>query len=159
MPYQVIWTLNGVVVPTQAYMSVGFPSLVSGPVTLTVASPAGINNTKEILTNIQFFLDGPDADLLQSWTTINSIKTTLNGGVEISFDGGLTWSRFNATTGLKSNKATWVQLPGAAISEIATDGTLTPNDSGTILLRLVIPPSFSDYRVISFLIGTDFDVV
>ena len=159
MAYKVLWTINGSPATVDQYLSVSFPQSTSGPITLVVTSPAAAAGTMETLNNVKFFLDGPDANLLQSWTTISTTQTILNGGVDISFDTGITWTTFNSSSGLKSNNSTWILLPGSAISPTALDGQLSPYDSGTMLIRVRIPSSFSDYRVLSFLIGTDFDVV
>jgi hypothetical protein len=159
MAYQLIWTANGIPATPEVYFNVSFPATTSTYITLIVSSPASTNNTTETLENVCFFLDGVDAGLIQSWTTLSSTQTTLNGGAQISFDSGNTWTTFNSSNGLKSDNSTWIPLPGTAISSIAQNGVLAPYDSGTILLRLVIPPSFSDYGVLSFLLGVDFDIV
>lgn len=159
MAYQLIWTTNGTASTGEVYFSVAFPATTSTLVTLTVSSPASTNNTTETLENVCFYLAGPDATLLQSWTAMSATQTNLNGGVQISFDSGSTWTTFNSTNGLQSDNSTWIPLPGSAISAIAPDGELAPYDTGTMLLRLVIPPSFSDYRVLTFLLGVDFDIV
>lgn len=159
MPYKLIWTSNGVPATAEIYFSVSFPATTSTFITLNMSSPASTNNTTETLENVSFFLDGPDATLLQSWTTISGTQTNLNGGVQVSFDSGNTWITFNSLNGLKSDSSTWIELPGLAVSTIAQNGVLAPYDSATILLRLVIPPSFSDYRVLTFLLGVDFDII
>lgn len=159
MSYKVIWTVNDVVSTSSTYLDVSYPSTTSKPISLVIASPAANTNTTEILTNVKFYLDGSDATLLESWASISGTESSLNGGVEISFDNGITWTRFSSTIGKKSDTSTWVILPAVAISSLATDGQLMSYDRGKLLLRVIVPPSFSDYRIISFLLGTDFDVV
>lgn len=158
MAFNLQWVLNNSPAASDLYFDVTFPNRTSDVLTLSLASPASSTSTQEILTNVSIYLDGPDADLLLSWTHL-SVKDNFNGGLEISQNGGRDWVRFNLTAGNKQDSTTWIILSATSIGALGQDGVLNPYDTATILLRVVVPPSFSDYRILAFNIGVDFDVI
>ena len=158
MAFQLQWENTTVAITAPVYFDVTYSGRTSDSLELSFSSPAILLGTTEVLSSVKLYLDGPDVDVLNSWTYISS-KVNLNGGVEISFDDGRVWTRFSPTVGNKAMPSTWVTLPGEAIGSLGVDGTLNPFDTATILLRLVVPPGFTDYRILAFYIGVDYDVI
>jgi hypothetical protein len=152
------WFQNGTISNNSIYFNVSYPNRTSDVLTVSFQSPANNLGTQEILTGTSLYLDGEAASLLLSWTTISN-KANLNGGLQVSFDLGETWTTFSPTAGNKANKSTWILLPASAIGSLGVAGILNPYDSATISLRVVVPPSFSNYGVLNFNIGVDFDVI
>jgi hypothetical protein len=84
-----------------------FPGITTTPLALSLSSSASVNLTFETLINVAFYLTGSDAPTVQGeWPYITdaygNATASVTGGVEISFDNGLTWNRFSNTVGLES---------------------------------------------------------
>lgn len=141
---------------------VTFPGRFSEAKKVTLRSSARDSNTLETLTNVKLFLtgDADDLQIVQSiWPAMDADRPELNGGLEISFDEGRTYTRFSSAVGLQSNSGTWITLPASAIGLNGTDGKLGPFDQAHMLLRYKIPPGADQYRVFDVRLGVSFDVV
>lgn len=140
-----------------------FPGVTSDAVALTLSTSAGINQTFETLTNVAFYLTGSDASMVQgTWPyltdPLGNVTAQATGGVEISFDDGLTWSRFSNSVGLAGHPSTWLALPQSAVGSVGLPGQLGAFDAAHIQVRLVIPPSVSLARVLDIQLTIDCDV-
>src|SRR5271166_5163027 len=119
VPVQLIWSDVSNNILSTATFAIGFPGTTSAPYQLQVRSNAADLQTFETLVNCKFFLTGDPNDIntVQGiWPTLGGVtKPELNGGVDISFDFGQTYTRFSLTQGLESNPSTWVPLPSTAV--------------------------------------------
>ena len=100
---------NQLWVDQELALGVVFPGMVSDPKQLRLRSSCGMSGSPEILSNLRLYLTGDPAaasPVQNQWPP--------DGGVEISFDAGVTWIRFTATVGNEADPATWAQVPGEA---------------------------------------------
>jgi len=127
---------------------------------LQIASQVGsvLDGAAETFLNIKLYLQSdPDTlnTLLNDWPLMNA-------GVEVSFDNGITWTRFSSSIGNPADSSTWLLLPGSAVAFGAPDGELDatpPTNRATLLIRVKTPANPEAYGLISFSLVPDFDVV
>jgi hypothetical protein len=141
-----------------------FPGVTTTLLALSLSSSASVNLTFETLINVAFYLTGSDAPTVQGeWPYITdaygNATASVTGGVEISFDNGLTWNRFSNTVGLESTPSTWLPLPQEAVGSVGTAGQIGAFDTAHMLVRYVIPPSVSLTKVLDVQLQVDCDVV
>lgn len=172
-----IWSQNGSVLKndTQAKslaFPVSYPSATSDALTVTLSSSAITDNNFATLSNVRLFLQG-EADqlntLLNVWPTYGSSMTPprpeLDGGIEISFDGGQTFTRLglDPETGLRfgdpADASTWILLPQAAVTPGSADGVLGAIDTATITVRYRIPSLADQFQIFNVRLEAAFDVV
>lgn len=169
MPFQVFWTdasgneIKGPDNPTGTYMfPVVFPGTSSLATQIQMRTNARDLQSYETVQNVSFYLSGnaTDVNTVQNvWPVISSSQSQLNGGFDISFDFGRTYIRFNNTTGVLGDPSSWILLPAEAIGSQGVDGQLGAFDSATMIIRLVIPPSATEYKILNIELGVDFDVI
>jgi hypothetical protein len=151
------WLDNPTVFP------INFPGYTTPAKTLTLASSAKDNASFETLQSVKLYLTGDPTDIQTVqiiWPTLGGTsKPQLNGGLEISFDFGRTYTRFDSTHGLESNSTTWLTLPKSAIGLSGLDGTLGPFDQAQIMTRYVIPPGATTFKVFDIRLAIDCDIV
>ena len=130
------------------------PNLVTAPIEVFLRSNAAMIDSQEILNHVRIYLAGAAADLtrlLEEWPATGN-------GLEVSFDGGRSWTRFSTVAGNPADPSTWIPLPGVAISSVAADGQIGPMDTARLHLRLnvgAVPDAiFSRIRI-----GIDCDVL
>jgi hypothetical protein len=101
----------------------------------------------EKVTDIKLYLSA-EQDVLERLLVI---WPSLNAGVEVSMDHGITWHRFSTTCGNPEDPSTWLPLAAAAVNEGAVAGELgpfPPFDRATLMIRLRTPmeaPYLGDY--------------
>ena len=135
------------------------PGTLTEPITLVFYTDGDIPVSN--LINIKLYLNGDPTSLdilTNQWPYIQLDRPDLNGGLEISTDQGRTFTRFNQTYGYLSNPTTWITLPATATAYSTEDGVLSSIDTGTIQLRLVIPPGATQFMKFNFNIEVDCDV-
>lgn len=136
-------------------LGVLYPQTLGDPVTLLLRSSAFGQGDGFVLANVKFYLGADDPStidmLLNQWPS-------LGAGVDISFDRGITWTRFSAAAGNPADSSTWVLLQGKAISSVAPDGKLTPLDSALLTLRVQTPVNLPSQGLFPFQICVDCDV-
>lgn len=114
--------------------------------------------TAETLVNVRLYLSMPEAAsqvLLDEWPLAGA-------GVEISFDQGVSWTRFSRTCGYEGDPSTWIPLPGRAVCETANDGELgpfAPYNRATLQLRVRTPKNTAAYGIYTFSLVPDCDVL
>lgn len=146
----------------------GFP--ITFPGRSTEALPLGLRSsaretqTFETLTSVRLYLAGADVPIVQElWPSYGDAhspaRPELNGGFELSFDGGRSWTRFSKTVGYAPDPSTWVLLPACALGLDGQDGILKPFDRAHLLARYVVPPQADQYRVFDIRLMVDVDVV
>ena len=112
----------------------------------------------EKLMNVRLYL-ASDPDSLELLTSIWPVQ---GGGVEISFDQGISWKRFTREYGNVNDPSTWILLQGSAVSQGAPDGELDPFppfNRATLQLRLKLPSSSYRYGLFTYTLGVDCDVL
>lgn len=163
MPFQLIWTDASNNTLTQATFPISFPGVITPPQQLQVHSNAAALQTFETLIDVKFYLTGTAADVntVQNvWTTLGPAnQPQLNGGYDISFDYGQTYSRFNATTGVQSKPLTWIPLPAKAVGIQGANQTLGAFDIAHLMIRMVIPPGITQFQKMDVRLGMDFDII
>jgi hypothetical protein len=154
------WTANPLVFP------VSFPGQVSIPQSATLRSSARDTNTLETLVGVKVYLTGLAADIaiVQSqWPYLGNAFTParpeLNGGVEISFDQGRSYTRFSNEVGLEATPSTWITLPAISVGLNGIAGQLGPFDQAHMLVRFNIPQGATLYKVPDIRIAADFDII
>jgi hypothetical protein len=163
VPFQLLWTdASNNVLPID-WFPISFPGTVSSPIQVQVRSNAGALQTYETLTNVKFFLTGDpdDVNTVQNiWPFLGSVsKPELNGGYEISFDFGRTYTRFSTTMGLETDPSTWIPLPVEAVGSQGTDQTLGAFDTAHLIVRVVVPPGATQFKALDIRLGLDFDII
>lgn len=137
--------------------SIIFPGQTTQAQALTLASSAQYSDG-ETLVNVKFYLDG-DVDSL---AILQGTWPTQGGGMQISFDQGLTYTTFSqGPSGVGDVKypATWLLLPAVAIGLGATDGILTSVDTAQLLVRFVVPSQATQYQIYLPTLEVDFDII
>ncbi|MGC1582157.1 MAG: hypothetical protein WA766_11770 [Candidatus Acidiferrales bacterium] len=145
---------NGVFEQNEAVFGISFPNQQTQPLTINLASSAHQNNGFDTLNNTKLYLTGPAEEI----AIVQSTWPALGGGLQISFDGGLTYNTFSATYGYQANPATWVEIPAEAMGLNGMAGQLGPYDSANMLLRYVIPEAATQYQIYNVALAADFDV-
>lgn len=135
---------------TDAVLGVVFPEQSSAILKLSLSSLASGLRTPYTLTNIRFYLTGDAVNSLLQWAP--------DFGLDISSDGGVSWTRFSASAGNPADATTWIPMSGKAVNATARDGLLGPLDVAMILLRLTTPPNPTSYGLYRFEIGIDLDL-
>jgi hypothetical protein len=163
IPFQIVWSDVSNNILTAEAFPINFPGQSTTPAQLQVRSNAVTLQTYETLVGVKFFLTGDpdDINIVQNiWTTIGgSTRPELNGGVDISFDFGQTYIRFDITHGLESAPSTWIPLPAEAVGAQGADQTLGAFDTAHIIIRYVIPPGATQYEKFDIRLGIDFDIL
>lgn len=142
-------------------LGLAFPDAMADAQTVLLRSSASFLQSAEVLINVRIYLCG-DPDTVQA---LNAQWPASGGGLDISFDNGVTWLRFLAAgeglagAGDESDSSTWIPLPGSAISSVAVNGQIGPNDVASVLLRLQVPPGERAFGVYRMQLGVDFDVL
>jgi len=161
-PFEILWSDGSGNPITNAWFPVGFPGTSSEAKGIQMTTNAISLQTFESLQDVQLFLTG-DADSLEivqnQWPVISSTNTGLNGGYDISFDNGQTYTRFTPTAGLVSNPSTWITVPATAIGSGAIDGQLSAFDTAHFLLRVVVPPSATNFQVFNVVLSANFNIL
>jgi hypothetical protein len=160
MAFGLVWKYLDAPV-TAVASPVSFPGTITPPQAVQLRSSAIDTQTFESLSRVQFYLRGPDAaEVQRAWPYAGdpTRQSELDGGFEISFDGGNRWIRFNLQTGLQSDPSTWITLPAFAVGEQGQDGLLSPYDIAHLSLRYVIPPSGSINKVYDVVLAASFDI-
>jgi hypothetical protein len=162
-PFQLIWSNSFNVPITAAGFPVSFPGTTSTAQLLEVATNAITLQTYESLVQVGFFLVG-DADDINTvqfvWPTLGgATKPQLNGGVDISFDSGQTYTRFDPTHGVQSNPSTWIPLPAISVGAQGTDETIGAFDISHFIVRYVIPPGATQFGILNISLGLGFDIL
>lgn len=162
-PFQLIWSdVSNNILTTQAF-PIGFPGTVSIPHLLQVRSNAAALQTFETLTGVRFFLTGDPNDIntVQNiWPSLGGpSKPELNGGVDISFDFGQTYIRFDATNGVENEPSTWILLPIEAVGAQGAAQTLGAFDTAHLILRYIVPPGAAQFKKLDVRLAMDFDIL
>lgn len=145
---------NGVFNQTEAVFGITFPNQQTKPLSVNLSSSAHQNNGFDTLNNTKLYLTGPTAEL----AIVQQLWPSLGGGLQISFDGGLTYHTFSTTYGYQADPSTWVLIPESAIGLNATAGQLGPFDSANFLLQYSIPEAATQYQIYDVALTADFDV-
>ena len=147
-------SLAGVWCDGQVNQGVCFPGQVTKAQPIELTSSAR-NGTLEILSNLKLYLAGDVMDI----SIMQEIYPGLGGGVEISFNRGLTYQTFSTTYGYEADPATWVLLPKEAVGLLGVDGVLQPFESARLLVRYRIPANVEQFRAYSLRLEADFNVL
>lgn len=162
-PFQLIWSDVSNNVLTSTWFPIAFPATTSKPQQLQVKSNASALLTFETLTGVKLFLTGDldDVNTVQNiWTSFGDVnKPELNGGVEISFDFGRTYTRFDSTHGLESDPSTWIALPVESVGTQGAAETIGAFDSAHFVVRYIIPPGATQYKKLDVRLALDFDII
>lgn len=145
---------HGVFNQNESVFGITFPNQQTQPLAINLASSAHQNNGFDTLNNTRLYLTGPADEI----AIVQGTWPTLGGGIQISFDGGLTYHTFSTTYGYQNTPSTWVLIPESAIGLNATAGQLGPYDSANFLLRYVIPEAATQYQIYDIALTADFDV-
>ena len=171
MSYYINWIQNGNVVVGKTGLTwikedlvypINYPGGITPPQSVSLQSSSLANNQNYVLQNIYLYLTGEDANTVQTvWPYLGNtsipVRPELSGGFEISFDG-ISWTRFNSSIGVQNNRETWLLLSSESTGN-GVDGQLGPLDVANIMLRYVIPPGITLYKVLDVSLGINFEVV
>ena len=162
-PFKLVWTDVSNNVLSVDWFAVAFPASTSVPLQVQLQSNAVALQTYETLKGVQFFLtgDSSDVNIVQNiWPYLGGVsKPELNGGYEISFDFGRTYTRFTSGVGVEATRSTWLTLPSEAVGSQGAEGTLGPFDTAHLIVRVVIPPGAIQYKKLDVRLGVDFDII
>lgn len=163
IPFSLVWTNSSDAVISEAGFPVAFPGTASIAHQLQLASNAFQLQTFETLTGVGFFITGDEADvnIVQNvWPVLGgTTKPQLNGGLDISFDRGQTYTRFDSTHGVQRDSSTWISLPITSVGSQGIAATLGPFDTSHFIVRYIIPPGAVNYGVLNISLGIGFDVI
>jgi hypothetical protein len=171
-PFYLIWQQNGQLlrgyqngewVEGQLTFPIAFPGVTTDPQIITLQTSAAANQTYETLVDVGFYLVGSDVAMVQGqWPYLGDTYTPpqaqLNGGFEISFDGGNTWTLFTNTAGVANQPSTWIPLVATAIGSNGVNGQLGAFDVATLNVRYVIPPQVNLTKVLDVQLAAGFDI-
>ncbi len=152
----------------QLTFPVSHPGRYSDTKIITLRSSARDQGTLDVLTSVKLYLTGSSEDLeqiIEVWPFISETKPELNGGFEISFDEGRTYTRFQYVSGGSSNvgyegdSTTWLTLPSEAIGLNGITGQLGPFDRAKMYVRFKIPPQATNYNLLDIKLAVDCDVI
>ena len=145
---------------------IAFPGKDSDTIPVTLHTSARDTQTFETLIGVKLYLTGSQADISlvqQQWPYMGNayspIRPELNGGFEISFNGGRSFQRFSKEVGNEAEPASWVPLAAEAVGANGIDGQLGPFDVAYLLVRYRLPPQISSFRVFNVQLAADFDIV
>jgi hypothetical protein len=162
-PFQLVWSDVSNNILTQSGFPIGFPGTSSQPLQLQLATNAVALGTFEILTNVAFYLtgDSEDVNIVQSiWTTLGDINhPERNGGLDISFDFGSTYIRFDQEHGMESDPTTWIILPAESVGAQGSDGILGAFDTAHFLVRMIIPSGATQFEKLNLKLSLGFDII
>ena len=147
-------SVNGVWVDRQFALGLAFTDAPGNAVTVQFRSSASFLQSPETLINVRLYLTGQNSDTVSLLAT----QWPPAAGLDISFDNGMSWTRFSSNAGNANDPATWIPMPGVAVSSVALAGRIGPNDVASAMLRLTVDPSATEFGVYLFQIGIDFDV-
>ena len=173
MPFYLIWKRGDTLlrgyeesawVDGSLVFPITFPGRTSAAVPITLQSSARDTRTFETLQNIRLYLTGTDVSLVQeTWPyygdTCTPSRPELNGGFEVSFDHGRSWTRFSKTVGYEPDPSTWVSIPTTAVGLSGLTGQLGPFDQAHLLVRYTVPQQTTVFKVLDIQLAADFDVV
>lgn len=142
---------------------IGFAGRVTAPQAVTLRSSARDTATYETVSGVRFYLSGSDLSLVQeTWPyygdAFTPARPELNGGFELSFDGGTIWNRFSREVGYKTAITTGLWLPAIAIGATGLDATLGPFDLAHMLLRFQIPAQDTVFKKLDIQLNVDCDI-
>jgi hypothetical protein len=172
-PFYLIWQRDDLLlrgfdgqawVDGKAVFPITFPGRKTAVLPVTLRSSARDSHTFETLSDVRFYLTGTDVPLVQgTWpyygNAFTPARPELNGGFEVSFDGGRLWTRFSRDVGYEADPATWVSLPALAVGLNGIAGQLGPFDQAHLLVRYVVPPQAIDFKVLDLQLAVDCDIV
>jgi hypothetical protein len=162
-PFQIIWSDEFNNVLTSESFAICFPGVTSQAKNIQVTTNATTLQTFETLVDVAFFLTGDTNDIntVQNiWPTLGgSSNLQFNGGIDISFDGGQTFTRFDSTHGVKATPSTWIPLPSEAIGLGAIDQTLGAFDTAHFIVRYIIPPGATQFGKLNISLSLGFDII
>ena len=185
MKFHLNWSQNGNVVRGfdtawhngLLHVPLGFPGQITQPQEILLTTSAQSDQTYESLKQVSFYLTGNPDDIAEVQTVWpyagglapdnTHLRPDLDGGLELSFDSGRTWTRFaylasnadGGNLGWESDPSTWLELPAESVGLGGADGVLEPFDTATLLLRLVVPPSAVNYHVYRIALGVGCDII
>lgn len=163
IPFQLVWRDLSNNALTQAAFPIGFSNTTSIAQQVQVSSNAITLQTFETLANVSLYLTGNanDINTVQNiWPTLGPTnRPDLNGGFDISFNLGRTYTRFDQNHGLESNPATWIPLPIDAVGSQGSASTLGAFDTAHFLIRVVIPPGATQFGQLDIRLALDFDII
>lgn len=162
-PFKLIWSDISNNILSAGFFPVAFPGIVNQPQQLQVQSNASALQTFNTLVNVKFFVTGnpDDVNVVQNiWPTLGgTTKPELNGGLDISFDFGRTYIRFDPKNGVESKPKTWIPLPAEAIGTSGADQTIGAFDTAHLIVRYIIPPGANQYKKFNIQLALDFDIL
>jgi hypothetical protein len=171
-----IWQQNTTILKSGAVsnplvLPVTFPAMTGPTQKLALSTSAVADGTFASLVNLQLYLQGdPDQlnTLLNVWPNYGSGTTPqqpeLNGGIEISFDGGYSFTRLGAlpdgtNLGFADDPTTWITVPASCIVPGTVDGVLGPFDLAMLSIRYIVPPLADQFQIFNVRLEAAFDVV
>jgi hypothetical protein len=152
----------------QLTFPVAYPGRYSDTKIITLRSSARDQGTLDVLKTVKLYLVGDATDLYQVmevWPFLSDTKPELNGGFEISFDEGRSYTRLqyvsggSSNAGYKGDASTWITLPAEAIGLNGIAGELGPFDRAKLYVRFKIPPQATNYKLLNVQLAADFDVI
>lgn len=183
--FNLIWKESGNLVrqagkDDQLVWAPSAPGVIGEPRIIEV-SASGLN-ISERLEKVRLYVTGNPADVntvMSVWPFLGRQpgqprRDELNGGLEVSFDGGRTWQRFKYAAGnsdpdypnygyeadaLGTDPARWATLPSVAIGLTASDGVLRNFDTGRFLLRWKIPAGANQFHIFAVTVEAAYDIV
>jgi hypothetical protein len=162
-PFSLIWSDVSNNVLTKSWFPIGFPGTNSPPLQLQVGTNTTSLSTFNTLIDVAFYLTGDitDIDTIQNeWPTLGgSTRPELSGGLDISFDFGSTYIRFDSTHGVESDPTTWITLPAEAVGIQGADGILGAFDLAHLLVRVVVPPNVTEFKKFDIRLALGFDII
>lgn len=162
-PFQLVWTDEFNVPLSAESFAISFPGNVSEARQIQVQSNAAALQTFETLINVKFFLTGDpnDVNIVQNiWPNLGGITNPqLNGGVDISFNFGQSFIRFDSTHGSEADPTTWIPLPVEAVGSQGAAETLGAFDTAHMIVRYVIPPGATQFKKLKVRLSLGFDII
>ena len=140
------------------YKQINYGVLYPGSVTpgqQIILKSSAANELGQTLQNVHLYLDGSPDELEE----IQFNWPLKGGGLQVSFDGGVTYNTFSSIYGNKADSTTWPILPAEAIGVDATDGVLRSIDSASLLFRYVVPANCQLFEVFTLSIEVSCDVL
>jgi len=173
MPLNLIWKFNGNTIrdgSTDGSLihPINFPGVTGDTQEVSLQTTAQADQTFASLTGLQLYLQGDPGQLdilLNVWPAYNLARPDLNGGLEISFDGGASFHRFGFCPlcqerhGDPEDPSTWLTVPAVAISPSDGDGVLGAFATVRMLLRYRIPPQADQFQIFKVRLEATFDVI
>jgi hypothetical protein len=151
-----IWRRDGALASNYRF-PISFSGEITDAVSFTLSTSAQSLQTYETVQNVKFYLTGDpnDVNLVQElWPNLNP-----SGGLDVSFDGGNSWTRFSQSVGLASDPVSWLLLPQAAVGIGGLAGRLSPTETASLQVRLTIPAGNPTTKILNLELAVDCDVV